>query len=260
MGGVQIADLLLPGIAVEVDQLVLTDAEVRVAVLSGAVPAACSGCGRRSSTVRCCYQRTLADRPAAGRRERIELRARRLVCGNELCTRRTSAEQVPALTRRYARRTVALTAQLTDVALFLGGRPGARLFQRMTIDTCKDTLLRLIRTPPLPSSGPVPHLGVDEFAVQRGRTYAMILMATHRPVDVLVDRAAATFASWLRDHPEVRIICRDRAGSFRDGAQAGAPQARQVADAWHLLNNLAQAVERVIGRHRADLRHPPHLP
>ncbi|WP_432758526.1 transposase [Streptomyces virginiae] len=81
-------------------------------------------------------------------------------------------------------------------------------------------------------------------------------MATHRPVVVLADRAAATFASWLRDHPEVRIVCRDRAGSFRDGAQAGAPQAQQVADAWHLLTNPAQAVERVVGRHHTSLRQP----
>ncbi|MGW2398211.1 transposase [Kitasatospora sp. NPDC001664] len=89
-------------------------------------------------------------------------------------------------------------------------------------------------------------------------TYATILvdMTTRHPVDILADRATSTFATWLRDHPEVRVVCRDRAGSFREWAQAGAPRAVQVADAWHLLNNLAQAVERVIGRHRVDLREP----
>lgn len=94
--------------------------------------------------------------------------------------------------------------------------------------------------------------------MRRRRTYATILvdMNTHRPVDVLADRTAQTFAAWLREHPEVQIVCRDRAGSFRDGAHAGAPQARQVADAWHLLHNLAEAVERIVGRHRADLREP----
>ncbi|NEA68660.1 transposase [Streptomyces sp. SID12488] len=128
----------------------------------------------------------------------------------------------------------------------------------MAITTGKDTLLRLIRAPLLPQAGPVAHLGVDEFAVRRGRKYATILvdMITHRLVDVLTDRAANTFAAWLRDHPEVRVICRNRAGSYRDWACAGAPQARWVADAWQLLHNLAQAVERVIGRHCADLREP----
>ncbi|WP_406527227.1 transposase [Streptomyces sp. I8-5] len=142
------------------------------------------------------------------------------------------------------------------MALFLGGRAGVRLSERMAIGTCKDTLLPADPRAAVPPSDPVPLLGVDEFAVRRGRACTTILidMSTHPPVDVLADRAASTFASWLRDHPEVRMICRVRAGSFRDGAQAGAPQARQVADAWHPLHNLAEAVERVVGRHRAVLR------
>ncbi|WP_095857179.1 transposase [Streptomyces sp. Ag82_O1-15] len=128
----------------------------------------------------------------------------------------------------------------------------------MAVTTCKDTLLHLVRALSVPLPESVPYLGVGEFAVRRGRTYATILVDTntHRPMDVLADRTALTFAAWLREHSEVRIVCGDRAGSFLDGARAGAPQARRVADAWHLLHNLAEAVERVVGRHHAELREP----
>ncbi|MFB8183297.1 ISL3 family transposase, partial [Streptomyces sp. NPDC055966] len=92
------------------------------------------------------------------------------MCGNDSCGRRTFAEQIPDLTRRHARRTNALTAQLTDIALFLGGRAGASLCGRLAITTGKDILLRLLRALPLPQPESVPCLGVDEFAVRRGRT------------------------------------------------------------------------------------------
>ncbi|GAA0904153.1 hypothetical protein GCM10009574_094470 [Streptomyces asiaticus] len=112
-----------PGVDVEVERLVLTDIEVCIALRSRAASAACPECGQRSPRVHCYYERCLADRPVAGRRVRIELRARRLVCENASCTHRMFAEQIPGLTRRHARRAQSLTALLTDVALFPGGRP-----------------------------------------------------------------------------------------------------------------------------------------
>ncbi|MFJ4094140.1 hypothetical protein ACIPYS_21375 [Kitasatospora sp. NPDC089913] len=202
------------GAAAEVEELVLADGEVRFAVRSVAVSAARPGCGRRSSRLYCYYRRRCADRPVEGRRVRLVLRALRFVCGNDRCGRRTFAGQIEALTFRHARRTTALVTQLTDRRRAVPGRPaGGRISGRLAMTTCRDTLLRLIRALPVPSSGLVPRLGVDEYPVRRGRTCATVLvdMDTHRPVDVLADSTANAFATRLRDHPEMRTVCRDRA-------------------------------------------------
>ncbi len=219
--------------------------------------ATCPACALSSNKVHSRYIRQPADLPWMEYTVRLHLEVRRFFCQNEICPRKTFAEPFPHLVQAYARRTLRQTHVLEELVFALGGKPGARLAEILGCSASRETLLRLLRSKMLPAS-PTPRvLGIDEWAWRRGRTYGTILvdLERHCPVDLLADRSVASVEAWLKAHPGVQIVSRDRSELFAEAITRGAPQAVQVADRWHILKNLTEAVEEVLKQHRSVLRH-----
>ncbi len=220
------------------------------------VTTACPLCHQPSRHVHSRYTRTLADLPWARIPVRLRLRVRRFFCDQTDCRRRIFSERLDPAIAAYARRTRRLEALLESLGVSLGGEAGALLSHRSGMPTSPTTLLRLLRRAAEPKL-PTPRvLGVDDWAKRKRHTYGTILvdLERHRPVDLLPDREPNSLAAWLRAHPGVEIITRDRSSDYAQGAAEGAPHAVQVADRWHLLGNWRDALQRLLERHPEQLR------
>jgi transposase len=198
------------------------------------------------------HERHLQDLPAQGAGVTVKLRIQRWQCRNKACKRQTFAGHLPEIAAPMARRTVRAAELVHLFGHGVGGRPGERLMKRIGMPTSDDTILRHLkrRAKARRAETSVRVVSLDDWAWRKGCTYGTIVMDLERRevIDVLPDRSADGTAHWLMQHPEIEIISRDRCGSFAQGAREGAPQARQVADRFHILQNLREAIQAQLSR------------
>lgn len=218
--------------------------EVAVIARSPSQASNCPSCGTASRAVHSRYRRVLSDLPSHGHAVRIHLQVRRFRCGRPDCRQRIFAERLDdSIARPFARRTTRLERIVHHVGLALGGRPGQSLARRLLLPVSRDTLLRVVRHHALCWAAPPRIVGIDDWAWKRGHRYGTIVcdLEQRRIIDLLPDRATATVQSWLAARPSIAVIARDRGGGYGHAAARGRPEALQVADRWHLMENASAA-------------------
>lgn len=234
----------------EAEHLILCEAT------STSMTAFCPLCLQSTSGIHSTYSRTLADLPWAGIPVRIALQVRRFFCRNEACLRKIFCERLLTVAAPWARRCTRLAKAQRAIGLAAGGAGGARLCMALAMDAGLDLLLALVRTTELTVRQTPRVLGVDDWARRKGHDYGTILVDLEQGciVDVLPDRTAESLERWLRTHPGVEIVARDRAEAYAEGIRLGTPDALQVADRWHLLKNLTDAVYKALQKHQVAIQ------
>ena len=215
-----------------------------------AATASCPDCGSDARRVHSRYTRHLADLPCFDRSVRLHVLVRRFSCPEPTCSRDIFVERLPGFADPYARTTTRLRQAHESIGYQLGGEAGARLASDLAMATSPDTLLRRVKEREGDLAPSPRFVGIDDWAWRKGQNYGTIVVDLERGeiIDLLPDREAETVKTWLNEHPGVELVSRDRWSDYAKAAAEAAPNAQQVADRWHLLKNLREAIERLFER------------
>lgn len=220
----------------------------------------CPECKDLSLRIHSYYTRKIMDLPMVGSQTWLILNARKFYCLNVNCIRKVFAERFPKLIITRKTVTKRVNEKLLKIASLMGGNGGVRICQLMNIPTSSSTLIRLIHQQPLEQNTVPKVLGIDDWAFKKGSRYGTIIvdLEKRKIIDLLPDRETPSIERWLKAHPGVEIVSRDRYSNFANGVKNASPSIKHVADRWHLLKNLGDAMQKALDRNVVSLKAARH--
>lgn len=212
----------------------------------------CPKCGFESSHKHGTYERKVQDLPILGKRVYLLINAFEYQCDNPKCDVITFAESIDGFLSHFGRMTERLAEFVCGLALETSCESCACILNKINVKISGDTVIRLLSSryaaqPVLECGNTV---GIDDFALKKRHTYGTIIVdeATHKPVAVLHGRDGVSLKEWLQQNQHITAVTRDRASAYAKAVEEVLPDCMQIADRFHLHQNLMEAVNKILNR------------
>lgn len=210
----------------------------------------CPKCGQTTNNYHGTYMRKVQDLPILGKNVQLEITAHEYNCMNKECNTTSISETFDGFLNAYSRMTERCADFVCTLALETSCEGCARICKTLGIKTSGDTVIRLLlkRYELLPNLETGDVIGVDDFAYKKRNTYGTIIVneKTHEPITLLDGRDGETLREWLKNNKQVKVVTRDRASAYARVITEELPDAMQVADRFHLHQNLLEAIKKCI--------------
>lgn len=236
---------------VKINQVIESNSGIIILLKSMTHSHVCPKCGQITKSYHSTYKRRIQDLPILGKSVYLNVTAYRYNCDNSSCDQKVFAEELSGFTGKYRRMTSRLQDFIIMLALNTSCEGTARICKQMNINISGDTVIKiLLRNAQSINPECGEFIGIDDWAYKKGHTYGTLICdgASHKPIALLDGRDGSTLKEWLKNNQHIKIITRDRASSYAKAIMEVLPQAMQIADRFHLHQNLLKAIKDALGR------------
>lgn len=228
------------------------ESEISLKMYSYTKSCKCPKCGVESTHKHGTYKRKVQDLPILGKCTYLFVNAFEYQCDNPECNVTTFAESIDGFLSHFGRMTERLAEFVCGLALETSCESCACILNKINVKISGDTVIRLLtrRYAAQPASECGNMVGIDDFAFKKRHTYGTVIVdgATHKPVAVLNGRDGVSLKEWLEQNKHVTAVTRDRASAYAKAVEEVLPDCMQIADRFHLHQNLMDAVNKILGR------------
>jgi transposase len=235
-----------------IESVTYDTSSINIKMRSKSQNCSCPKCNTESAVYHATHHRHVQDLPILGKMVWLDIVVREYDCCNQDCDVSSFTETINDFLNNYSQMTERLVDMMTALAIETSCEGCARILKQMNVKTSGDTVIRTLikryENQPVQACGTT--VGIDDFAFKKRHTYGTVVVdeETHKTVAVLEGRDGASLREWLAKNKQVKTVTRDRASAYAKAVEEILPDCMQIADRFHLHQNLLDAVNRIIGR------------